>query len=90
MFVLNKQNYARYGPIYVNSLENLEQMHPGCLELIQDKGLSVQVQDKYPCRPATDQRGEQTINRNAKVYGEIKFFASDSKQILKWTLNCTT
>ena len=59
MFVLNKQNYPRYGSIYVNSLELLEQTHPGCLELIQNKGLSVQAQDKYQCRTAIDQRGEQ-------------------------------
>ena len=87
MFALNKQNYARYGSLYVNSLENLEETHPGCLELIKHKGISVQGQNKYPCRTAIDQRGEQTINRDAKVAGGIKYFASDSNSILKWTLN---
>ena len=87
MFALNKQNYARYGSLYVNSLENLEETHPGCPELIKHKGISVQGQSKYPCRTAIDQRGEQTINRDAKVAGGIKYFASDSNSILKWTLN---
>ena len=87
MFALNKQNYARYGSLYVNSLENLEETHPGCLELIKHKGISVQGQNKYPCRTEIDQRGEQTINRDAKVAGGIKYFASDSNSILKWTLN---
>ena len=32
----------------------------------QHKGLSVQGQDKCPCRTAVDQRGEQTINCYAK------------------------
>ena len=61
-FALNKTNYARYGSYYVNSLENMDSTHPGCSESIAVKGLSVQGQDKYPCRTAVDQRGEQTIN----------------------------
>ena len=40
-FALNKQNYARYGSFYVHSLENLDNTHPGCRELIHGKGLSV-------------------------------------------------
>ena len=42
MFSLNKQNYSRYGSCYVNTIENLDDIHPGCRELIQDKGLSEQ------------------------------------------------
>ncbi len=87
MFALDKQNYARYGSLYVNTLENLEETHPGCKEVIELKGLSVQAQDRYPCRIAIDQRGEQTINRDAKVSGGIKFFASDENAVMKWTLN---
>ena len=45
---------------------------------------------RYPCRTAIDQCVEQTINCDAKVCGGIKFFASDSKQIIKWTLNRAT
>ena len=50
--------------------------------------MSVQGQEKYSCRVATDQQGEQTINRDAKVSGRIKYFASDPIiPFLKWTLN---
>ena len=38
-------------------------------------------------RVAIDQRGEQTLNRDAKTTGGITDFASDSTGILKWTLN---
>ena len=86
-FVLNKQNYARYRSFYVHSLENLDNTHPGCGELIQEKGLSVQAQDRYPARTPIDQRGEQIINRDAKTAGGVKFFASDQNAILKWTHN---
>ena len=49
--------------------------------------LSVQGQGRYALRTAVDQRGEQTINRDAKVEGGIKSFSTDDKSILKWTLN---
>ena len=84
---MDKQNYARYGSCYINTLENLDITHPGCRELLKYKGLSVQGQEKYPCRVAIDQLGKQTINTDAKVSGGIKYFASDPNSILKWTLN---
>lgn len=72
IFAMNKQNYARNEAIYVNTLENLEKTYPGCKELLSEKGLSMQRQNRYKCRIAIDQRCEQTINKDA---------------ILKWTLN---
>ena len=35
-----------------------------------ETGLSVQAQDKYPLATAADQRGEQTINQDAKTAAE--------------------
>ena len=43
---LNKQNYARYGSLYVHYLENLDATRSGCRELIQERGLSVQGRDR--------------------------------------------
>ena len=86
-FALNKQNYARYGSTYVYAMQNLEKTHPGCKQLIKEKGLSVQGQDQYDLRIPIDQRGEQTVNKDAKTSGGIKYFASDSNSIRKWTLN---
>ena len=60
-FALNKQNYARYGTIYVRSLANIETMHPGFKKLLLNKGVSVQAQSRYPLRMSIDQHGEQTI-----------------------------
>ena len=86
-FALNKTNYSRYGSHYVNLLENIEQIYPGLKELLRYKGLSVQAQDRYKLRTAIDQRGEQSINRDAKTTGGIKSFAVDNTSVLKWTLN---
>ena len=37
-------------------------------------------------RTSIDQRGEQTINKNAKTAGGIEKFASDPSGVLKWVL----
>ena len=50
-------------------LESIELQYPGCKELLLSAGLSVQAKDHYPNRTAIDQRGEQSVNRNAKTAG---------------------
>ena len=86
-FALNKTNYARYGSVYFNNLVNIDLIYPGLRDLLQNKGMSIQAQESYPSRTSIDQRGEQTINKDAKTAGGIKGFASDPSSVLKWTLN---
>ena len=86
-FALNKMNYARYGSYYVRVLGNLNMLYPGAEELLINKGISVQAQDRYPVRTPIDQRGEQTINRDAKTAGGIRNIAKDSSAVLKWCRN---
>ena len=69
-FALNKINYARYESFYLHTLINMENMYPGLRNLLNDCGISVQGQESYPLRIAVDQRGEQTINCDAKTSGE--------------------
>ena len=71
----------------MKQLQNLDWSHPGYKEIIQSKGLSVQAQDKYPLRTPIDQRGEQTLNKDAKSTGGIKSFANTNDAVAKWTLN---
>ena len=47
---------------------------PGMSELIEVNGLSIQTQDHHPTMTAVDQRGEQTIHRDAKTIGKILDF----------------
>ena len=68
----NKVNYQRYGGFYVATLENIDNLYPGNKELLSRNGFSVQFQNKYLLRTAVDQRGEQTLNPDAKVAGGIK------------------
>ena len=74
-FALNKVNYARYGSYYLQQMKNIQTLYPGLKSLLEHKGLSVQAQNRYAIRTAIDQRGEQTINRDAKTSGGIKSFA---------------
>ena len=71
-FVLYKVNYARYGTYCISQLKSLESTHLGLREMLERQGLSVQTQDENPLRKAVDQRGEQTINRDARTAGGIK------------------
>ena len=86
-FALNYSNYARYGSYYVQVLESIEQMYPGLKDMLKCKGLSVQAQEKYSLRTSIDQRGEQTINRDAKTSGGVKAFNTKEESVLKWCLN---
>ena len=86
-FALNKTNYARYGSFYTNVLRNINLQYPGLLDILINNDLSVQAQDKYPLRTAVDQRGEQTLNKDAKSGGGIINFVSNEAAVLKWTLN---
>ena len=56
-------------------------------QTLSQSGLSVQAQERYAVRTAIDQRGEQTINRDAKTSGGISQFAAKEATVLKWRLN---
>ena len=86
-FYFNMQNYARYMSFYSEILTNIDTMYSGLKPILQSTGLSVQAQDRYRLRTAVDQRGEQTINCDAKTSGGIGSFVTSSSAVLKWCLN---
>ena len=82
-FALNYSSYARYVSYYVQVLESIELMYPGLENMLKCKCLSVQAQEKYFLRTSTDQRGEQTINRDTKTPGSVKAFSTNKESVLK-------
>ena len=70
-FAFNKTNYARYGCWYVQTMKEIDLRYPGLKEMFKTSGISVQAQSAYPSRTSTDQRGEQSINRDAKTAGKM-------------------
>ena len=59
----------RYGSYYISQMHDMAERNPDQYNLLVNNGLSVQAQDQYPLGTAADQRGEQTINRDAKTAG---------------------
>ena len=57
----------RYGFYYVQQLINIESTHPGMENFLKVGGLSVQAQERHAVKMSTDQRREQTINKQAKT-----------------------
>ena len=86
-FALNKTNYSRYGSYYLRLFQDNEEGYPGLKELLRYKGLSVQAQSRYMLLAAIDQRGEETVNRDAKTTGGIKNSSFSDSSVLKWKLN---
>ena len=50
-------------------LLNIEEKYPGMTEFLRIGSISAQPQTKHAIRTATDQRSEQTINKDAKSIG---------------------
>ena len=65
---------SRYGSYYVSQMEHLKQTQSTEYNELVKNGLSIQAQDRYPLATACDQRGEQTINRDAKTTGMSRLF----------------
>ena len=55
-------------------MANLDKYYPGMEAVILQNGLLIQAQESHQLMAASDQRGEQTINRDAKTL--IKILAS--------------
>ena len=59
-----------HNPLQRVSLQ-IDDHYPGLKPLLQLNGLSVQPQPAYPNQTSIDQRGEQSINRDAKTLGNF-------------------
>ena len=76
-------NYARYEVYYAKILNNVEEFYPENKEIFSIKGVSVNVQEKYPTRTASDMRNEQTSNRDAKTLSGITNFSRKQTPLYK-------
>ena len=85
-FPTNKRNYARYGAYYVQMLENLPDTHPGAIEELTEKGISVR-RNTTGIGQSIDGAGEQTFTRSAKTSGGIENFTTQDKTYDKWVLS---
>ncbi|KAG1651526.1 hypothetical protein GQR58_026968 [Nymphon striatum] len=86
-FLAGRVNYARYTPVYVAEMKELETKDPIMFNHMKSGGFVVKrAEDKmFNCVP-TDQALEQTINREAKTQGGIIGFTRRKGALLRWLL----
>ena len=85
-FPTNKRNYARYGTYYIEQMKDLPTTHPGAVEELLEKGISVR-RNNIGIGQSIDGAGEQTFMRSAKTRGGIKSFTSNDATYSKWVLS---
>lgn len=85
-FAYDHHNYARYVPVYLLTLLNLSETHPGSKVLLWRNGFSVSRSDVPVSRNAVDITIEQTINRHARSRGGIIGFIRNYPAYHRWCL----
>ena len=80
-FSTNKYNHARHGSWYKHQIRKRDSLHSGD-EII----FSVQSQARYNPQTAVEQRGEQSLNKDAKIVGSIRRFSPDNDAVTNWTM----
>ena len=85
-FILaGRVNYARYTPVYVSEMRQLETKQPEMLKFLDQGGFVVRRSSKSKFNSVpTDQALEQTINRDAKTTGGIIGFTRKKAALLRW------
>ena len=65
----------------------IDHLYPSLKQILENNCMSIQAQDRYAILTAIDQRGEQTLNKDAKTTGGVRGFAANEASVLKRTLN---
>lgn len=82
-----RTNYARYTPVYVSEMRQLETKQPVMHQFLSRGGFVVRRSDKTKFNSVpTDQALEQTINREAKGTGGVIGFTLRKSALLRWLL----
>ena len=61
-FNFNMQTYARYCAYCAEVLSQIDTLYPGLKDTLSLKGLSIQVQDRYPLRTVVDPIGGNKLS----------------------------
>ena len=86
-FAYDRQNYARYLPVYWLHMINLPKTHPEAHEYLSNGGFCVQRSSNKFSQSAVDQTIEQTLNRDTKTKGGIIGFSVNKSAVQRWLLN---
>jgi hypothetical protein len=86
-FLAGRINYARYTPVYVAEMKELQITDPIMFQHMMSGGFVVKRSEEktFNCVP-TDQALEQTINREAKTRGGVIGYTRRKGALLRWLL----
>ena len=85
-FLTGRINYARYTPIYLAEMMDLEETVPDMFSFLMSGGFVVRrSESSFNCVP-TDQALEQSINREAKSRGGMVNFTLRKGALLRWLI----
>ena len=80
-----RSNYAKYVPVYISEMRQLESKQPEAFRHLQSGGFVVRRSARSKFNSvSTDQALEQTINRDAKSEGGVSGFTLQKGALLRW------
>lgn len=83
-FALNRPNYARWGSLFLNKLQNMD---PKAREILEAGGMSIRRTKKSYSRCAVDLTLEQTVNRDASSPTKgIATFTNSHSAFRRWAI----
>ena len=86
-FAYDRQNYARFLPVYLADMQNLARDHPRVYEHFKNGGFAVQTEDNIPFgRIPVDQAIEETVNKDTQTAGGTKEFSLKPAAVTKYYL----
>lgn len=84
-FAYDKQNYARYLPVYYNEMTQLPESHPEVHAHFMNGGFSVQLGGENPFgKIPIDQTIEETANRDTQTPGGTKGFSLKPRAVSRY------
>jgi hypothetical protein len=85
--VSGRHNYAKFAPVYVSEMRQLEIENPDAFNFLQSGGFVVRRSSLrgFNC-VSTDQALEQTVNRDAKSTGGVVGFTMRKGALQRWLL----
>ncbi len=86
-FLAGRITYARYTPVYIAEMKQLEEQEPLMYRHMMEGGFVVRRSASRPfnCVP-TDQALEQSVNREAKSQGGVVGFTLRKGALLRWLM----
>ena len=83
-FAIDRQNYARYLPVYLADMQKLELTHPEVYKEFAEGNHSISRSGKPFSQVSTDMALEQSINADSKSSGGVIGISQSPSSLERW------